>query len=125
MRLTIAGFLILILVLFVSIDQACAQYGYNMPGIYSRNYSMNGFRGSTPYYPSNVYQMQNRYQTGRGGYGGGYYPSQQIPHSSLPYTVHLDQYRHVEYNKPGRVGYPTYINYYNAGPHPKNRAWSR
>ncbi len=123
MKMAAPVLLSLILGLFVALEPVHAQY-YNRLGPYSRNYSINGFSGSSPYYPANVYQMQNRYQQAYPGYGGGYRP-QPVPYPGRPYTIHLDQYRHVEYNKPGRVGYPTYINYYNAGPHPKNRAWSR
>jgi hypothetical protein len=97
----------LILFLFF-IPSANAQYGY-MGGPPVRMYSVNGFGGSYPYYG----RMMNR----------GYYP--QVPYypTTRPYTLHLDQYHHVEYNKPGRVGWPEVPKYYNANVGAKSRQW--
>lgn len=95
--------------LFLIAPYAMAQYGYMGPPA-ARFYSINGFNGGYNY----SYPMVNR----------GYFPQRQFYPSNRPYTYHIDQYHHIEYNKPGRVGWPEAPKYYNAGPHPKSRGWS-
>jgi hypothetical protein len=102
-------FIVIILTLLI-IPTAFAEYQYNYLGPTSRGYSINGMGGSYHQYP----------------YGYGYYSRRpSYPPPNRPYTLSLDQYHHVEYNKPGRVGAPTIPKYYNAGPHYKSRAWHR
>ncbi len=99
---------VVVVSLFFFVPSAFAQYyGYYPPA--TRMFSVNGVGGSYGY----SYPMMNR----------GYYPPSPYYPTNRPHTVDLDQYHHIQYNQPGRVGMPTIPKYYNSNPNPRSLAW--
>lgn len=105
-RISVYAVVLLLLLLFPL--PSMAQFGYYGPSS-GGSYSYNGAGQITPH--ANGF---------RGNHGGGYYPMRSYYPTTRPYTLYLDQYHRIEYNRPGRVGMPDFPIYSNAGPN-----WNR